>query len=217
MEAMLDIERNCNAFASFCKEVMAQKKAQSLPPNSVVVMDNAPYHSVQENKLPPKSSTKQDKIDWLTRNNIMADITMRKDHLCDLIELHKAPENTFKMDKLIKRHGHDVLRLPPYMCDLNPIELAWAKVKRLVRENNVTSDFSLARLKEVTEYAIMQVTQADWCGYDDHVIVLEEHYWQRDGVMEDVIDSFIIEVREDTSSSTNSSSSNIFESDSDSA
>jgi transposase len=31
------------------------------------------------------------------------------------------------------------------MCGLNPIELAWAKVKKIVRENNVTGDLSLQK------------------------------------------------------------------------
>ncbi|KAJ8875938.1 hypothetical protein PR048_023846 [Dryococelus australis] len=33
---------------------------------------------------------------------------------------------------ILQSHGHDVIRLPPYMCELNDIELAWAKAKRLV-------------------------------------------------------------------------------------
>ncbi|XP_022824365.1 uncharacterized protein LOC111354941 [Spodoptera litura] len=179
----------------------------NLPSNSVVVMDNAPYHSVQENKVPTKSSTKQVMLDWLTKNKVQASFSMRKVELYDLIQQNRTPEKTFKMDELIKGHGHDVLRLPPYMCDLNPIELAWAKVKRLVREHNITSDFSLVRLKEVTENAITQVTTADWCGYDKHVLALEEHYWKKDGLMEDVVDSFIIEVREESDDSTSNSSS----------
>jgi transposase len=32
------------------------------------------------------------------------------------------------------------------MCDSNPIELAWAKIGRNVRENNVTGDLSLKKL-----------------------------------------------------------------------
>ncbi|PSN38202.1 hypothetical protein C0J52_20747, partial [Blattella germanica] len=37
-----------------------------------------------------------------------------------------------------KNHGHEVLRLPPYHCTLNPIELVWARLKTSVRRNNVT-------------------------------------------------------------------------------
>ncbi|CAH2099013.1 unnamed protein product [Euphydryas editha] len=179
----------------------------NLPSNSVVVMDSAPYHSVQENKVPQKTSTKQGMLDWLTKNNVQASPSMRKAELYDLIQQNKTREKTFKIDELLKCHGHDVLRLPPYMCDLNPIELAWAKVKRLVREHNTTSDLSLTRLKEITEKTIKQVTKEDWCGYDKHVLALEENYWKSDGLMEDVVDSFIIEVGEESDDSTSNSSS----------
>ncbi|CAH2097973.1 unnamed protein product [Euphydryas editha] len=187
----------------------------NLPQASVVVMDNAPYHNVQENKVPTKSSTKTVMLDWLSRNNVEASLSMRKVELFELIKLHAPQEKTFKIDQLIRSHGHEVLRLPPYMCDLNSIELAWAKVKRDVREHNVNSDLSLKRLKEVTEMAINQVTEEDWSGYDDHVISLEEHYWQKDVSIENAIDKFIIEVSDGEDSDSDSALSVIFASDSD--
>ncbi|CAH2089450.1 unnamed protein product [Euphydryas editha] len=163
----------------------------NLPPPSVVVMDNATYHSVQENKVPTKCSTKPVMLEWLLKNNVEASILMRKDELFRLIEIHKPKEKTFKIDEYVKSHGHIVVRLPSYMCDLNPIELAWAKIKRIVRGHHINSDLSLIKLREVTELAISQVTEEDWRGFDDHVIVLEEHYWQRDGLIEDAVDRFL--------------------------
>ena len=55
---------------------------------------------------------------------------MTKFELMHLVQINKNAEKTYKIDELIKSHGHNVLRLPPYMCDLNPIELAWAQLKR---------------------------------------------------------------------------------------
>jgi transposase len=46
------------------------------------------------------------------------------------------------------------------MCDLNPIELAWAKIKRIVSEN-VTVDLSLQKLRKVTKDAVALVTKED--------------------------------------------------------
>jgi hypothetical protein len=43
------------------------------------------------------------------------------------------------------------------MCNLNPIELAWAKINRIVRENNITGDLSL----QVTKDAVAFVTKED--------------------------------------------------------
>lgn len=39
----------------------------SLPPNSVVVIDNVPYHGKQEDKVPNKSATKV-MLEWLLRH-----------------------------------------------------------------------------------------------------------------------------------------------------
>ena len=33
------------------------------------------------------------------------------------------------METVAKEYGHEILRLPPYHCELNPIELAWAAEK----------------------------------------------------------------------------------------
>ncbi|KAJ4451835.1 hypothetical protein ANN_03313 [Periplaneta americana] len=127
----------------------------SLPPNSVVVLDNAPYHNVQVDKPPTKNTVKSDMVSWLQRQGVVCDISMRKDQF--------------------------------------PIELAWAKVKRYVRENNVSGDMSLSRLKELTRLGIESVTTDDWEGYCNHVESLEKRYWDRDGLVSDLVDSIIIE------------------------
>ncbi|XP_026330034.1 uncharacterized protein LOC113237640 [Hyposmocoma kahamanoa] len=178
-------------------------------------MRNAPYHSVQENKVPTKSCTKPVMLEWLNKNNAEASLTMRKYELFHLIELHKPTEKTFKIDEFIRSHGHVVVRLPPYMCDLNPIELAWAKLKSIVRQHNVNSDLSLKRLKEVTELALGQISEEDWRGFDDHVIILEENYWLRDALIEDTIDQFVIEVSEGDNSDSDSDLTVILESNDD--
>ena len=41
-----------------------------LEPNSIIVMDKASYHSRRLQKIPTKSSTKQEMKDWLTSNGM---------------------------------------------------------------------------------------------------------------------------------------------------
>ena len=48
-----------------------------------------------------------------------------------LISVTKAWERTYEIDKIAKDFGHCVIRLPPYYCEFNPIELIWAQVKDL--------------------------------------------------------------------------------------
>jgi hypothetical protein len=93
-----------------------KKLLPNFPPSSVVVLDNAPYHSVQVDKVPSKYSVKSEMISWLERQGVFCDPTMRKGQLYDLILTRKPKEKTFKTDHLLNGHGHTVVRLPPYMC-----------------------------------------------------------------------------------------------------
>jgi hypothetical protein len=103
------------------------------------------------------------------------------------------------------------------MCDLSPIELARAKVKRLVRLNKVTGDLSLQSLIDLTKSAIASVTKGDWAVYSTHVQMLEQQYWEEDGQLPDVIDNIILSLgATDSNSSESSIDSSSSDNDSDS-
>lgn len=55
-------QMNKENFTKWLKE----KLLPNIPNNSVIVLDNAPYHSVQEDKTPTKSSLKKDIVSWLS-------------------------------------------------------------------------------------------------------------------------------------------------------
>jgi hypothetical protein len=109
-----------------------------------------------------------------------------------IINSMKLKEKTFRVDKLLESHGHSVVRLPPYMCELSPIELAWAKMKRHVRYGNTTRDISMKLIEELVMEGLNEITAADWLGFFQHVVKLEQEFWANDGIMEDVLESFII-------------------------
>ena len=44
-------------------------------------------------------------------------------------EREKFPNKV--METVAKGYGHEILRLPPYHCELNPIELAWGCREKL--------------------------------------------------------------------------------------
>ncbi|KAJ4442357.1 hypothetical protein ANN_03943 [Periplaneta americana] len=131
---------------------------------------------------------------------------MQKTELYALIQPLKPKEKIFKFDNIVAGYGHTVLRLPPYMCDLNPLELAWSKMKRFIRECNVTADLSLEKLRATTIDAIRNVTAEDWDGFCQHVETLEKQYWEKDGIVPDVIDSIIINLDTDSDSDNEASS-----------
>ena len=43
------------------------------------------------------------------------------------------PQPKYVIDELAKAPGHEVVRLPPYHCELNSIEFCWSQVKGHIR------------------------------------------------------------------------------------
>ncbi|KAF4521002.1 hypothetical protein B566_EDAN002498, partial [Ephemera danica] len=74
-----------------------------LPPNCLIIMDNAPYHTVEH-------------------RNIQFDQTLTKPDLLKLVNYYQDDRKRFVVDEIFKDHGHDVLRLPPYHFHFNAIE-----------------------------------------------------------------------------------------------
>jgi hypothetical protein len=64
--------------------------------------------------------------------------------------------------------------------------------KRIVRENNATGDLSLQKLLQVTKDAVALVTKEDWEEFCRHTETVESQYWERDGILPDVIDRSVI-------------------------
>lgn len=59
-----------------------------------------------------------------------------------LVKQHKQQYNTLLIDEMAKQHNKIVLRLPPYHCELNPIELIQADMKYMVASRKVTFKFA---------------------------------------------------------------------------
>ena len=70
-----------------------------------------------------------------------------------------------KVRKLIEERGCEVLYLPPYSPDLNPIEEAFSKVKGLLRRSQARTREALL---EVTGQALSAVTTQDARGFFEH-------------------------------------------------
>jgi len=64
----------------------------------------------------------------------------------DNFSAHKVDQ----VRSLIEAAGAELLYLPPYSPDLNPIEKAWAKLKQLLRA-------AMARTKEALDQAITEL------------------------------------------------------------
>ena len=79
-----------------------------------------------------------------------------------------APHKNEQTIALIRQVGADVLFLPPYSPDLNPIEMMWSKIKALLRKAATrTHEDLLAALAQALE-AVTASDARGWfaaCGY----------------------------------------------------
>ncbi|XP_045504530.1 uncharacterized protein LOC123701177 [Colias croceus] len=108
----------------------------------------------------------------------------------------------YAVDELLaKNYGVEVLRLLPYHCELNPIELIWADVKGHIARNNTTL-IQFEKVKALLGEGIAKVTSDRWKKCVEHVRKEEEKFYKFDYIVDDVTDKFIISVTDSDSDST---------------
>lgn len=163
-------EMNCQTF----EEWVTNQFFPNISARSVIIMDNASYHSRQLKRIPTSNSRKADMMEWLDKNSVSYPDRALKRELYEIIRRCRATP-VYAVDELARVAGHDVLRLPPYHCELNPIELAWAQVKGHVKENNKT--FTLAEVKRLVHEGF---ETERWAKLVDHVQDVEERFWDAD-------------------------------------
>ena len=168
----------------------------NLPEKSALVLDNAAYHNVQEDKCPTQSSRKDAMRDWLQRHQIPFTMDMLRPELLELCKLHKPRVPVFQIDKLLKSHGHTAIRLPPYHAELNAIELIWSNLKGFVGRRNL--EFKKAKVETLTQEGIESIGEKEWSACCKHVMDIEQEFWRRDIAVEEEVDRVIIYVDSDS-------------------
>ena len=192
--------------AAHFQEWWQTKLLPNLPPGAVIVMDNAPYHTVKtdSSRCPTSSTTKADMQKWLTEKGIQWRPDMLKAELYSIIKQNKCAP-VYVCDELALQQGFCVVRLPPYHCVFNPIELMWAWIKEQVAKRNTT--FKIADVKELVTAVITEVSAEHWRKAFEHCEKCMDEAWVNDGLQEEHVERLIIEVGEDDSSSSSSSDS----------
>jgi hypothetical protein len=87
---------------------------KKIPGKCIVIMDNAPYHSVRSDKRITSTSNNEDMRAWLQNKNTEFDKSFIKKQPWALIKpLIDQGKKSYVVDTLLHSHGYDVLRLPP--------------------------------------------------------------------------------------------------------
>lgn len=105
----------------------------------------------------------------------------------EMVKCIKPMYNKYVIDEYVNEHNKVILRLPPYHCELNPIELAWSVVKKHVRMNNTT--FKLDDVHKLLRDGINQCTPVMWKNFIEHTKKGEEKFWNIDFVVEEVMEN----------------------------
>ena len=191
---------------------LKDKVLPSLPQKSVLVIDNAKYHSRQteESKKPTTNWRKKQIQDWLREKGI--EFRDPKDTIPILLTKSKSVNiaKEFILEKITKEYcamsGKDIqiLRLPIGHSELNPIELIWAQVKSSVASKNVT--FKMKDVKDLVNNALNDITPAKWSKVEKHSIKVEKEFWKLDFGNRDPTEKFIIDLDGDSDSDCDSDS-----------
>ena len=82
----------------------------------------------------------------------------------DNLSAHKRA----RVRELVEDVGASILFLPPYSPDLNPIELAWSKIKTLLRSRGARTPEALEQAVADAFFSVTECDIASWlahCGY----------------------------------------------------
>lgn len=164
------------------------KLLPNLPLNSVLIVDNASYHNVALNKDPTSATRKQDMITWLVQRNIQHDAKQTKPELYNIIKQNKSKKLQYVLDTEMAKHGHRVLRLPPYHPELNPIELIWAQVKNWVATKNLSY-----KLNDVIQLAcekFAMITPDEWANVCLHVDKIVAEYMEKEHLLDEATEEW---------------------------
>ncbi|KAL4097030.1 hypothetical protein QTP88_021870 [Uroleucon formosanum] len=157
-----------------------------LKTNAIIVMDNASYHSVKKHKIPVRSWKKQAIIDWLESKGEIVEHSAVKHNLMKRVNKIKKKYDQYVIDKYAKDNNKIILRLPPYHCELNPMELAWSSVKSYVRTHNNT--FKLKDVLELLKKGVEHVTPKIWKNFIEHVKNVEDKFWELERITDELMD-----------------------------
>jgi hypothetical protein len=122
------------------------------------------------------------------------------DELRAKVKLAMPRGKNYKLDELTHQMGHEVVRLPPYHCQYNPIELIWAQFKGRVAEKNST--FKIADVEALVHTEIDAITADDWAKCGEHCVKIQEEDFHKAGLRDEILEPIILTIYPDDSSSS---------------
>ena len=161
----------------------------NIPEHSLIVMDNASYHNILTECSAPTPACSKERIRaWLEANKIPCSEDCLKVELVEILR-KIAPEPTYEIDVIAEKHGHHVVRTPPYHPELQPIEKCWGIVKNEVARH---CDFTMENLRIQLEEAFKKVTPETCQKLIKKVRTIEDKFWEEDAELDRRQENYLV-------------------------
>ena len=168
-----------------------EKICKLLKPNSLTIIDNASYHSRNSDDYPKSKWKKAQFEQWLKENKVNFPSDALRSELWVLCKTHRNEKNAKVVEKIAK-YGMEVLRLPPYHCELNAIELIWADKKNVVAREN--KEMTIEHVETLFRKRREEISAETCKNCIKHARFVEEEYWKTDRIMDKKLEKFSISV-----------------------
>jgi len=168
-----------------------------IPEPCVIIMDNAPYHSMYINNYPKCNARKTDVQNWLKNQGVNFSPLETLPELRERLKLLIPSFKRYELDEIASSMGHEVIRLPPYHCQYNPIELIWAQVKSEVAKKNNT--FKMVDVERLTNEALDSVSKSDWEKCVEHAEKIQDEDYEKEILRDSLTEPIILTFASDDS------------------
>ncbi|XP_025191598.1 uncharacterized protein LOC112591881 [Melanaphis sacchari] len=139
---------------------------------SIIVMDNASYHSSLIENYPKSNSRKADVQQWLRDKNIDFSPVETLDELREKVKPSMPRGKKYKLDELTFQMGHEMVRLPPYHY-----------------------------VETIVHKEIDAVSPEYWAKCGEHCVKIQEEDFAKAGLRDEILEPIILTINPDESSS----------------
>lgn len=161
----------------------------------VIVMDNGPFHGKLEDTCSvTRYSPKNDMLKWLNNNNISCSNNISRPELFELIRKNKRESKEYKIDRIFRSHGHEVLRLPDSFPDLNMTDILWNAISvgnsATILTKSVTHTSLQMLQNRITDSILPSINKKKWCELEKILTMKENDIYQIDAAIENILDTY---------------------------
>ena len=174
------------------KTTLRPKFVRTYYKNSALVTDNASYHSKYSEDHPKSTWKKAQYDEWLKKRKIPYAKDALRPTLWKLAKEKRENYPAYRLEKIAYKYGHEIVRLPPYHCQLNPIELIWGIEKSYVASEN--KEHKLSEVEDLFRKKREEMDQETCKKCTEHVKRIEEEFYKSDRIIDVAVEKLEINI-----------------------